>query len=745
MYSLINDNLEKKIEAELANSSSTIMELVRMAVDVSVRNRLRAVAEKNLEIVTHYHQKALKGHISMTTAKQRARDALLAQRIGTTGYIYVIDSGGIIRVHPVKDNLGRDVTAFGFIRRQMAKHTGYLEYFWKNPRESNLRPKALYMSYFEPWDWIISASSYRDEFHQLVNAEDFKKSILSQRFGDLGYAFVLDTKGNIVVHPFKEGNVMNIQDETGIYLVREMISRKFGKLHYTWKNPGDPTPRKKILIFNYLPSVNWIVAASAYPEEFNAPLVYLRQATMFVIVAVLLLGLPFSYWIGSSVTRSIKELRDKFATASSGDLTVRMKPNTNDELGHIADYFNGFMDRLEGTLRTLRHEVHERRAAEQGQITARAHMQDIIDSIPSVLIGVDHEQHVTLWNKRAEEVMGNSQRATTGRPISAVCPAYEAFADMLGETLRENRSSIRDKVKGVYNGQPVYSIIGTHPLAGGDGAVVIITDITDRVKIEEVMVQTEKMMSVGGLAAGMAHEINNPLGGILQGTQNILRRIKPGMPANDKAAASIGTSVEQVVAYLDARGITNFIDGIRESGERAARIIANMLEFSRGSEANRAMHDLSSLMEKTIALAGSDYDLSRQYDFKKISISKSYDPALPPIDCSGTEIEQVFLNLLRNAAQALSSLPDDNHPAISITIRKENDWAVITVADNGPGMSEEVRKRIFEPFYTTKKVGTGTGLGLSVSYFIITDNHGGSFTVESAQGQGAAFTIRLPL
>ena len=168
-----------------------------------------------------------------------------------------------------------------------------------------------------------------------------------------------------------------------------------------------------------------------------------------------------------------------------------------------------------------------------------------------------------------------------------------------------------------------------------------------------------------------------------------------------------------------------------------------MLQFSRASGARTEYADLSALVEQTIELASSDYDLQKSYDFRHINILRDYDDELPPVLCSPVEIEQVVLNLLKNAAQAMAG--QQKRQYISVQTRQEGQWAVLEVADNGPGMNEKTRRRVFEPFFTTKPTGLGTGLGLAVSYFIITSNHRGQIFLESQPGKGTAFTIRLPL
>ncbi|GFM38443.1 PAS domain S-box protein [Desulfovibrio psychrotolerans] len=303
--------------------------------------------------------------------------------------------------------------------------------------------------------------------------------------------------------------------------------------------------------------------------------------------------------------------------------------------------------------------------------------------------------------------------------------------------------------------------------------VAFLRDISERKQMQELMVQNEKMISVGGLAAGMAHEINNPLGGILQGVQNISRRLSGDVDANRKAAEEAGCGLETVQAYMRLRRIDRMLEGIRECGQRAADIVSNMLNFSRKSETSHALRSLPDMAERAIALTQADYDLNTRYDFRNIEILREYAPNLPRVECSEMEIVQVLFNLIRNAAQAIArrELPAGQaewaewagrveragqvKPAghtrqavqgrISIRLTEQDGHLLASISDNGPGMDEETRRRVFEPFFTTKPPGEGTGLGLSVCYLIVHRNHRGDISVESAPGKGATFHVRLPL
>jgi signal transduction histidine kinase len=200
----------------------------------------------------------------------------------------------------------------------------------------------------------------------------------------------------------------------------------------------------------------------------------------------------------------------------------------------------------------------------------------------------------------------------------------------------------------------------------------------------------------------------------------------------------------KVAAYLENRNILRYLAGIREAGERAAAIVHGMLGFSRKNGQDKEMADVAALVADSLALAAQENALDRGDEFTRIAIVTDLAPDLPRAPCAPAQIRQVLLNLLRNAVQALvaARTPD---PAITVSARREQDHAVIEVADNGPGLPPEYADKAFEPFFTTKKPGEGTGLGLAVSYFLVVENHGGRLEAVSRPGSGAVFAIRLPL
>jgi PAS domain S-box-containing protein len=393
-------------------------------------------------------------------------------------------------------------------------------------------------------------------------------------------------------------------------------------------------------------------------------------------------------------------------------------------------------------------DITERKRAEEEMRRLRNYLENIINSMPSVLVGVGPEGKVTQWNAAAERMTGVGAAKALGRPLDQVLPRLSRELEKVRAAIRDRAVKSETRVARMVDGETRYEDMTVYPLVtnGVEGVVIRVDDVTERVRIEEMMIQSEKMLSVGGLAAGMAHEINNPLGVILQASQNVLRRVSPDLAVNARVAEECGTTLGAVRRYLEKREIPVFLEDIRQSGQRAAEIVANMLSFSRKADAGGSSTNLVELLDRTVELAGSDYDLKKRHDFRQIEIIREYSPDVPRVVCQSSKIQQVFLNILRNGAEAMRGTGSlGRAPRFILRLRREEASVRVEIEDNGPGMDEATRKRLFEPFFTTKPPGLGTGLGLSVSYFIITEDHGGTIVVESSPGDGARFIIELPL
>lgn len=373
----------------------------------------------------------------------------------------------------------------------------------------------------------------------------------------------------------------------------------------------------------------------------------------------------------------------------------------------------------------------------------KEYMQSIINSMPSIIIGVSEVGEITHWNAAAENNFEIFSNEALGKNITDVLPMFPVDKKTIANIIREGDPRSLEHTRINEDGSNQYYEVTIYPLMANaaPGAVIRVDDVTLRVTIENLMIQNEKMYSLGELAAGIAHEINNPLSVILQNVQNINRRLDPGFNGNKDLANLLELDLFKLDKYLQQRDIYHLLASIRDAGERSATIVTNMLAFSHSGQRSNSQVDIAELIDQTIALNRNPYGNNEAHPI--VEIRTEIAQHMPAIKGSGPELQQVLLNLLRNAKQAFDTSTTD--PVIWIKARQQAQHLIIEVQDNGPGMSEHIRRHIFEPFFTTKHSGSGTGLGLSVSYFIITERHRGSIEVKSAPGRGSTFIIKLPL
>ena len=228
-------------------------------------------------------------------------------------------------------------------------------------------------------------------------------------------------------------------------------------------------------------------------------------------------------------------------------------------------------------------------------------------------------------------------------------------------------------------------------------------------KIHSQLFRSDKLASLGKLAAGVAHEINNPLTGILANSSLLLE----DLPADDPRREDVDIIVRETI--------------------RCREIVKRLLDFARQTKPQKKLTDVNALIDNILLL------VRNQTSFRNITISKDLAEGLPQILCDIDQIQQVFINIILNSAEAMTG---GGSLSVATAAPAGSEFLTVTIADTGPGIPEEVRERIFDPFFTTKE--HGTGLGLSISYGIV-EQHGGNITVESTLGKGSTFTVQLPL
>ena len=343
--------------------------------------------------------------------------------------------------------------------------------------------------------------------------------------------------------------------------------------------------------------------------------------------------------------------------------------------------------------------------------------ESIIESINVGLLAVDLEGRVTRLNSALEEILDLSRVQAVGKRVEDLFS--EDFTDTLRQVLGNDRWRLRE-IRNIYKihtatfvGRSLVLNIAIAPLQDSQeqtGALVVLEDVTSRVRLEEQLQQREKLSSIGLLAAGVAHEVNTPLTGVSSYTQMLLGMLSENDPKHA------------------------LLLKVRRQAERATNIVNNLLNFSRTGDATEFSElDVSRVLDDTLQL------LEPQLRGNQIEIVRGYDPESPLVIGNSGKLQQVFTNLLLNARDAL---PGGGSIRIS-TIPSDDHSLMIEVSDSGTGIAPEDVAKIYDPFYTTKGVGRGTGLGLAVSYGIVQE-HSGHISVESTPGHGTIFRITLP-
>gem|GEM_PF-2628599 len=377
--------------------------------------------------------------------------------------------------------------------------------------------------------------------------------------------------------------------------------------------------------------------------------------------------------------------------------------------------------------------------------------RNIFEGVADGLIIFDRNYKICAANEATMDMLGYNRNEILDLSVAAVMDTevYELSSLMnakikdTGKFMETMQQFRRDGT--TFPAEVRGNIIRFH---GEEHILAVIRDISERLKTEELIMQSEKMHTVGSLAAGMAHEINNPLGIIIQGIQNVERRLMTDMPANREEAVALGIEFNDMQKYCEKRGISRYFSGIREAGERAADIIKRLINFSTRGESQMTTVNINDLLHEALDLAEKDYDLKKKYNFGKIKIEYKLNEDIPPVQLIREDIEQVILHLVRNSAQFMADKKYGDHeygPKLIIETDFKDDILSLRISDTGPGISKDILPKIFDPFYTTHKVGSGTGLGLTVAYFIITGRHNGNISIESTNPEGTTILIKLPL
>ena len=435
------------------------------------------------------------------------------------------------------------------------------------------------------------------------------------------------------------------------------------------------------------------------------------------------------FWLGAvfskRITAPVSELTRAANALEAGDFNIEVQVEAENEVGALQHHFTRMARALAESQRELQEKNEAlntlnqdlaRRVREATAELSRTmeYLSFILKSARDAIITTDRAGSVQTLNRAAEELFEVRSDEVAGKPVDELLgkgkEISEALAQVVGkEQTCEVENRIQDR-KGEYR---ILSLtISPLKSDAGEllGTVVIASDLTEKKRYQEELLRSEKLASVGELAAGVAHEINNIIMVILGFADLLLRQTSPDHSS------------------------TQDLKVIEREAKRGRDIVQRLLRFARPQPLKLARTELESILGNTISL------LSHQIRKGGIQVETDYDPGVSSIVCDRGQLEMVFTNIALNAVQVLGE-----GGILKIKTRAKGAGRVeVVISDNGPGIRPEHMGKIFDPFFTTKEPGQGTGLGLSVAYRIVHE-HGGTIRAQSRPGEGTSFLIELPI
>jgi PAS domain S-box-containing protein len=699
------------------------------------------------------------------------REEIKSIKVGQTGYVYVIDSKGELRIHPAREGANiidsRDTSGFEYIQAMIdaalvlkAGELGTIRYPWANPElgETTPRPKMHKFAYFEPWDWIISAGTYEDEiFESLITTQRF---VLIMVIVALCLTFFLTvTLAMALTKPIQEltqvtakmvkGDLsqrVKVHGADEIGLLGTSFNRMIGQIeNYTTNLQKMVEERTQELkesrekyrdLSRFLNSIldsateYGIVALDFYGKiiEFNKGAEKLFGFKKDEVVNKENIGITISL---EDRNRGIQETMSKRTRAEGVcelEMTRVRRGGTHfPALTTVTTITDPGSGKVLGFVEIIR-DITVRKKLERELRETKEFLENIMESSVDGILTTDLKGRLTYTNRAMEEMLRCRREHVLGSHISSfyVRGIKQAKEIMTLLTASERADNYAMEVRRT-DGKHRTILTSLFLLRNEDDVIIgtagIFKDITEQKLLEAKLkaaqarlVEASKMRALGELVAGVAHELNNPL----MASQTILHVMMKNVPRDWPERERL--------------------ELIRKCNDRIEKIVDHLREFSRQTKPEFQEIDINQPVENALIITG------QQLLNHGISLVKKLTPGLPKILGDSNQLEQVFLNLIANARDAI----DENggvKKELTIASRLSQDesglFVLVSVKDTGVGISQENLGKVFEPFFSTKPVGKGTGLGLSLCFGIL-EAHGGKIDIKSRQGEGTEVILTFP-
>ncbi|MBY0430246.1 MAG: cache domain-containing protein [Rhodospirillales bacterium] len=756
---------ETAYEIEL-NASHTILDNV---FEMASRIHMNLEAHRELALDWHKTQlknvmalasayieygfsKAERGEISPEEARRMVLEGLRTFKYGKDDYLWVTDYNSVLLAHPnpdfqgrtgleVRDTEGREVLAT-ILDIARSRGEGFHTYAWPRLGKATDSQKLSYFKDFPKWGFVVGTGVYLDDIDEEVvrrkeeAVRDLRQALRNIRIAKTGYVYIFDSANHMIIHPNAniEGADFTERPDpaTGRPISEELkeATDKGVPFYYLWDKPNDPNnyAHGKISWVRHFEGFDWYIASSVYVDELRRSSEVLGNRILGIAVAVMLLATTLGYFAARRLVEPINRLAETAGRVRAGDLRAQSGILRDDEIGMLATTFDGMIRRLRDNIATLDSRVRERTAAlvetnqrlqeavlsqQRTRLTLaeiEARQRLILDAIPASIAYLDRERRLRFVNRRWTGLVGRGKDALIGRKLAAV----------LG---RAAHARIRPEVERAYAGAEVTfefafesgtgrAVVTKNTLIpeagpGGDtvGMFVLSLDITDEKQTARHLMEVQRLEAVGQLSGGLAHDFNNLLSIIL---------------------GNLAAAREK---FGEVEGLETYLEPAVRAGRRGADITSRLLAFARRHLLSPAPIEVSSLVREIAVL------LRRSFP-TNITIQVPAEGRRLCTFADQAQLENALVNLALNARDAMP-----RGGRLCISVARAESFVEIRVEDSGSGFSAEALDRAFEPFYTSKDLGSG--LGLSMVYGFVTQS-GGQVRLENRPEGGSCVTLLLP-
>ena len=682
------------------------------------------------------------------------------------GYFFAIRTDGIVMLNAAQPDLeGKNLLQLrdghgqpfieNLIKAGRASGEGFAEYFWSKPGQPGRDFKKIsFVKYFKPYNWVIGTGLYVDDVQREI--EHKLLALISRiRFGQEGYIFINTYEGNALISNGKlfDGHkklweVFDNPENLKATFAKELAAAKkpggdyIYYSHVKLTRPDKESP--KISFVAGIDDLGWLVGAGVYLDDVDreiaamqADITDLLKRKLFYFFLSDLVILFLFYLVFQRNSRHLKNdinlLISFFRQAAFSDTPIDRSLIKFKEFDRLAEHANTMLhDKIKAQ--------QELKAEKEALQKSEAKFRSLVETSNDGIWEIDAEVHFTYVSPQIKTILGYSPDEVLGKT------PFDFMSEEEGEKLARELSKlmqnqqpfvILENILKHKDGHDVFLETSGVPFFDSDGQLAgyrgVARDITERRMAEEEkkklarrLSQAQRMESIGLMAGGVAHDLNNILAGIVGYPDLLLQELPEDSPMRTSLLA------------------------IKESGERAALVVADLLTVARGAASSREIHDLHELID--------EYLISPEFNrlaslYPKVRFQHRFDADQSHILCSSVHIKKCLMNLITNATEAIRDEGEVSITTVNLEVDEDlarellldrGEYVVLKIQDTGPGISRQDQEHIFEPFYTKKVMGkSGTGLGLTVVWNTMRD-HQGKITVES-DSQGTTFTLYFPI